>query len=53
MVKFILLVVSFLYIYLINLISTKILFEDNFNKLDESKWDIINGKHDCKRIKLQ
>ena len=33
----------------LNSISSKILFEDDFNELDETKWDIIDGKHECNR----
>ena len=33
----------------LNSISSKILFKDDFNKLDETKWDIIDSKHECNR----
>ena len=31
----------------LNSFSSKIIFEDDFNKLDQRKWDIIDGKHHC------
>ena len=34
---------------LLNSISPKILLEDDFNQIDETKWDLINGKHHCNR----